>query len=734
MKRCLNCMKTYSVDNKACPFCGFDPEKSEEQLDQLKPGTLLKGRFIIGNPLGRGGFGITYIAWDNDLQRKVAVKEYLPRGLAVREPGNTTVSCDYDTKDAFLRGVEKTIEESRKLAVFSELESVVRVYDCFKANGTAYIIMEALSGENARKKLEKVKTFSFEETLKIMTPVLETLAEVHKTGIIHRDVSPDNIFICDNGRVKLLDFGSARIADNADERSRSIVLKHGYAPVEQYTSKGRQGPFTDIYSACATIYKMLTGITPVDSLDRVSGADELEDISALAKLPSPAARAVTQGMAVKPADRIQSAEELLRRLKEKEPAKPDRKSDETLTLHVPLRAPKVIPDKPVPFSGTVPQNSLKAPGSVSNNKAEQEPLLNISPKEIFNVTGLDAKAEEINIDDDDEFIPFSDLMKEFAGSADDSRNETHDSHVNVSRGDDRDIIYKESKKAIKAFEEQENIYEEARKIIQSTVYFNFIKNKEGIKSSLSSIARKYKIKYVISAAVVLLILISVINLILVIKTFSMPKPNAEEDIISSYKSLLSEFSAGETVTFGSYEQDNNTSNGREAVEWRVLTVEENKMLLISEYALDCRAYNTDSETVTWETCSLRKWLNESFYKDAFTGEEKAYIKNIQVKADSNPEYDTNPGRDTEDKMFLLSFAEVAKYFTAPEDRICRLTNYTKANGAWTNGKEACWWWLRSSGIDEKCAACIRSDGDYSYIGGNVNSVQGSVRPAMWIEI
>ena len=356
-----------------CPHCGYDEEMTDERLDQLKPGSLLKERFTIGRPLGRGGFGITYIAWDNSLQRKVAIKEYLPRGLASREPGNTTVSYDSETKEAFLRGVDKTLEESRRLAGFTELESVVNVYDCFKENGTAYIVMEVLKGENAKKRLERAGVFSFDETVRIMTPVLETLEKVHKTGIIHRDISPDNIYICDNGKVKLLDFGSARIADNTDEKSRSIVLKHGYAPKEQYTAKGKQGPFTDIYSVCATIYKMLTGVTPVESLERINDEDELQDISELVKIPSPAAKAIMKGMAVNASDRIQSAGELLAGLTSKEPDKPANYDDyeSTVTLYVPQGAASSVPDEPVQAAEMLKTAVPAKADSVNNSKADQ---------------------------------------------------------------------------------------------------------------------------------------------------------------------------------------------------------------------------------------------------------------------------------------------------------------------------------------------------------------------------
>ena len=363
MKRCLNCMEEKPEGQNICPYCGYDEETTEERFDQLKPGSLLNNRFTVGRPLGRGGFGITYIAWDNSLQRKVAIKEYLPKGMATRESGNTSISYDSETKEAFLHGIEKTLEESRKLAGFSSLESVVNVYDCFKENGTAYIVMEVLKGENAKEKIRREGRLSFEETIGIITPVLKTLASVHKAGIIHRDISPDNIFICDNGKVKLLDFGSARVADGDTEKSRSIVLKQGYAPKEQYSTKGRQGPYTDIYAVCATLYKMLTGMTPVDSLERFAGEDELQNIAEIVKIPEPAARAIMKGMEINAADRIQSADELLAEL-----TKTPLDGEETRTLYVPPVKSEPGPEpEPAPDPEPKPAKNQKT-GKAANKK------------------------------------------------------------------------------------------------------------------------------------------------------------------------------------------------------------------------------------------------------------------------------------------------------------------------------------------------------------------------------
>ena len=199
--------------------------------------------------------------------------------------------------------------------------------------------------------------------------------------------------------------------------------------------------------------------------------------------------------------------------------------------------------------------------------------------------------------------------------------------------------------------------------------------------------------------------------------------------------------AGQCCTFGAYEQDNNTSNGKEDVEWIVLAKENEKALVISKYALDCQQYNSTYTDVTWENCSLRKWMNGTFLNNAFSAEEQAQIQNTNVSADKNPEYSTNPGNATTDKVFLLSITEAEKYFTTDESRKCAPTAFAKAQGAYTSdsyktasGEATCWWWLRSPGADQDNAADVYNDGSVNYNGNNVNNDNDCVRPAMWISL
>ena len=210
---------------------------------------------------------------------------------------------------------------------------------------------------------------------------------------------------------------------------------------------------------------------------------------------------------------------------------------------------------------------------------------------------------------------------------------------------------------------------------------------------------------------------------------------------------------GDTVIFGAYEQDNNTSNGKEAIEWKVLAKERNKALVISKYALDCQPYNTSYTDVTWETCSLRKWLNSTYISNAFSTSEQNKIQTTTVTADNNPFYDTSPGNNTTDKVFLLSIPEAKKYFNSDEARKCAPTEYAKAQGVWTksgysvDGEATCCWWLRSPGFNSRYAVNVDLIGNFSsgdYGGTAVYNdgrggydfwyVDCGVRPALWINL
>ena len=201
--------------------------------------------------------------------------------------------------------------------------------------------------------------------------------------------------------------------------------------------------------------------------------------------------------------------------------------------------------------------------------------------------------------------------------------------------------------------------------------------------------------------------------------------------LTKFKEQLKDIKVGNYIKFGAYEQDNNTSNGKEDVEWLVLEVKDGKALVISKYALDCKPYNT----VTWETCTLRKWLNSNFLGVAFSADEKAMIPTVTVSADKNPEYSTNPGNTTQDQVFLLSITEANKYFSSDSARQCKPTEYAVAGGAYVSSSNGnCWWWLRSPGFDQGSAAFVNDGGDVDEDGIDVGYAYNAVRPALWIDL
>ena len=198
---------------------------------------------------------------------------------------------------------------------------------------------------------------------------------------------------------------------------------------------------------------------------------------------------------------------------------------------------------------------------------------------------------------------------------------------------------------------------------------------------------------------------------------------------------------GDVVVFGTYEQDDDRSNGKEDIEWQVLAKEDNRVLVISKYALDCQPYNTSHEDVTWESCTLRTLLNEIFLNAAFSTEEQAAIAETKVTADKNPNFDTDPGNDTTDKVFLLSIDEANEYFASDSARMCAPTDYAQWRGAWTNdsyktasGEATCSWWLRSPCDRQDIAADVGNDGSVHFYFGSFVDLDDAVRPALWINL
>lgn len=304
-RMCFNCMKV-TEDGPFCYYCGKKAKTPAPH--HLTPGTVLHGKYTVGYALGEGGFGITYAGLDNSLEMKVAIKEFFPKGIVER---NSSVSLDVncmgaeENAAAFNAEKSKVINEARILAKFSKEHGIVNVREYFEENNTAYIVMEFLEGETLEQYVQKNGALSPDGAFELLYPVMQVVEQLHKENVVHRDISPDNIMF-DGNQLKLLDFGAARDVLYSTNKSFSVILKHGYAPEEQYRRKGRQGSWTDVYALCATMYYCITKEIPDTALDRLH-EDELRIPSQLGIQITPAQEnALMRGLGVLPEDRLQS--------------------------------------------------------------------------------------------------------------------------------------------------------------------------------------------------------------------------------------------------------------------------------------------------------------------------------------------------------------------------------------------------------------------------------------------
>lgn len=310
-KICGNCFSPMS--GKICRKCGCPDDRTRSEYDALPVGTELHGRYIIGRVLGMGGFGIIYLSYDRLNDRAVALKEYFPDGTASRsQDGLTVAPMTSQHTEAYSDGLKRFWAEAEIISRFRESAEIIGIFDVFKANGTAYYAMEFVRGASLKDYSER-HTITSGQAVYIALKLLPALMILHREHILHRDVSPDNIMLCADGSVKLIDFGSAR---EIEERSQSIsiILKQGFAPLEQYQRRGKQGGWTDIYSLGASLLFAMTGSTPDDPLTRMEDDSLFE--KELNRLPPVLSKIISKACSLKPESRYQNAGEMLSAVEE----------------------------------------------------------------------------------------------------------------------------------------------------------------------------------------------------------------------------------------------------------------------------------------------------------------------------------------------------------------------------------------------------------------------------------
>ena len=679
----------------------------EENLHCLRKGTRLIGRYTIEGVLGQGGFGITYLGTDELHEKKVAIKEFFPQGIVTRniEYQDTVTVTFVGEKDNYEKGKERFLKEARTMAKFSKDEGIVKALDFFEINNTAYIVMEYLEGITLKQYLRENQRIAPEDLIELLVPLIESLDEIHSQGMIHRDISPDNIMVLPDGRIKLMDFGAARDYTEFGEKSLSIVLKPGYAPPEQYQTHGIQGPWTDIYALCATMYKCITGENPPDAIDRVID-DHLKKISEFGiVIPPQEEAAIIKGMSVSAKDRYQDIKDLCEDL----------------------------------YGGY----------------------------------------EEISVSESEESEIKPDLIKEnVEDKVDTSAEETPESESLASEEDvePEKTSAKENMEAVS----QKKIDRESLKQYENKEETSVQNAKPEPDNKKQSQPKKFSGKAVLAVILCILLLVGG-----EVKLYS---DKREQQIVEKKKEALKKqpytlhnpkienYSSAESekkvtwdcLWFGSYPQswitktdgeiyttlknaDNWDKNGDvtidnikyhkteagyfkyEPIKWRVLQSENQEAFLLSDVILDRRPYNESYEDITWEESSLRAWLNKKFINRAFSDEEKENINITEIVNQDNPEYGTEGGNNTADKIFLLSLSEVSgkkdgkKYgFLNDETRTCETNSFSE-------GVLAGYWWLRSPGYDSSSAAEVDSLSKVDGGGGSVDS-DDAVRPALHLNL
>lgn len=315
---CIGCMMPLGQEAE-CRFCGLKQEEYSPFSQCLLPGTELAKRYVIGKVLGEGSFGITYIGWDKLLDVRIAIKEYFPHDMVDRDTicgtDNNVHLYKKEERDNYDSYIKKFVDEAKCLARFNHVREIVSVLDFFYENNTAYIVMQYIDGVSVKEYVQKNGKMSAKRVLEKMRPVLNALNRVHNMNIIHRDLSPDNIMIRKNGTLVIIDFGAAKAGNMNSGKMTTLILKKGFSPAEQYNVKSKFAEYMDVYSICASMYYMMTGQVPPDSIMRIL-EDDMPSLVSMEGLDIPVkqCRIIMKGMSVYAKNRWQNIGELYKAL------------------------------------------------------------------------------------------------------------------------------------------------------------------------------------------------------------------------------------------------------------------------------------------------------------------------------------------------------------------------------------------------------------------------------------
>ena len=661
----------------------------EENLHCLRKGTRLIGRYTIEGVLGQGGFGITYLGIDELHEKKVAIKEFFPQGIVTRniEYQDTVTVTFVGEKDNYEKGKERFLKEARTMAKFSKDEGIVKALDFFEINNTAYIVMEYLEGITLKQYLRENQRIAPEDLIELLVPLIESLDEIHSQGMIHRDISPDNIMVLPDGRIKLMDFGAARDYTEFGEKSLSIVLKPGYAPPEQYQTHGVQGPWTDIYALCATMYKCITGENPPDAIERVMD-DSLKKISEFGiTIPPQEEAAIIKGMSVSAKDRYQDIKDFCEDLYgayEETPASENKESEVK---------PDLIKENVEDKVDTSAEETPESGSLASEEDVESEKESAKENREAVSQKKIDRKS-----------------LKQYENKEETSVQNVKSEPDNKKQSQPK----KFSGKAVLAVILCILLVGGGVKLYSDKKEQQYTLHNPKIEDDSSAKSGK-KVSWDC----------------LWFGSYPQSKITEKDgDIYTTLKNTDNWDKNGDaTINNIKYHTTEAGYFKYEPIKWRVLQSENGEAFLLSDVILDNQNYNEDYST--WEESSLRSWLNGEFMNRAFSDEEKEKINITEIVNQDNSDYGTEGGNNISDKISLLSSAEAdenrdgKKYgFLNDETRKCKTNSFSEM--------EVALWWLSTGDVSNSTALVYEG-----IIIGEVYSIDYDnygVRPALHLNL